>query len=66
MPTNSERENDLITVCDHCLQASCWQAIFFCDYAREAGTIQKTRAELRKLNRENESYWKTDEELANA
>lgn len=37
IPTGKVSENssvsvapsDLITVCDHCLQASCWQAIFF-------------------------------------
>lgn len=54
----------LITVCDKCLQASCWQGIFMCDEAQTAGIIQKTRKELRKLKREHPSYWKTDRELA--
>lgn len=57
-------EDDLITVCDHCLQASCWQGEFYCDDYKWAGTVQKTRRELRKLGRESESYWKTDSELA--
>jgi hypothetical protein len=46
-----------VTVCDNCLQASCWHGEFMCDEARGAGTIVKTVAELRKLKLENESYW---------
>lgn len=51
-------EADRVTVCDKCLQASCWQGTFMCDDARTAGTTVKTVAELRKLNREHEDYWK--------
>lgn len=54
----------LITVCDNCLQASCWQGAFYCDEYKTAGTTQKTRTELAASGRENHSYWKTDEELA--
>lgn len=54
----------LVTVCDRCLQASCWQGIFYCDDYLIAGTVQKTRKELAKLNRENSDYWKSDEQLA--
>lgn len=57
-------KEDLITVCDHCLQASCWQSEFYCDDYKTAGTTTKKRAELAELNRENPSYWKTDKELA--
>lgn len=46
-----------VTVCDKCLMACCWQGVFMCDDARTAGTTIKTVEELRKLNRENESYW---------
>lgn len=53
-----------ITVCDRCLQASCWQGIFYCDDYRNAGTTQKTRKELAKLDRENSDYWKSDQQLA--
>lgn len=53
-----------VTVCEKCLQASCWQGIFMCDDARGAGTTQKTRKELAKLARENSDYWKSDEVLA--
>lgn len=55
---------ELVTVCDKCLQASCWQGIFYCDDYKAAGTIQKTRKELAKLNLENSDYWKSDEVLA--
>jgi hypothetical protein len=51
------KDEDRITVCDNCLQASCWQGIFMCDEARDAGIVVKTVAELRKLKLENESYW---------
>lgn len=54
---------DPITVCDKCLQASCWQGIFYCDDYKTAGTTQKTRKELAKLNRENSDYWRSDAEL---
>jgi hypothetical protein len=47
-----------VTVCDRCLQASCWQGVFMCDEAREAGIIVKTVAELRALNREHSDFWK--------
>lgn len=53
-------EDDLITVCDACLQASCWQGIFYCDEYKTAGTVQKKRRELRELDREHPSYWKKD------
>lgn len=46
-----------ITVCDKCLQASCWQGEFMCDEARNAGTVEKTRAELEKLDSEHSDYW---------
>ncbi len=57
--------SEKIQVCDNCLQASCWQAIFMCDDARGAGTTYKTKDELREINAgEHPSYWKTDDELA--
>jgi hypothetical protein len=51
--------NDLITVCDKCFRASCWQGKSMCQESQTAGTVQKTRTEL------NSCYWKTDDELAN-
>jgi hypothetical protein len=59
-------DDDLITVCAACLQASCWQGIFMCDQSRNANIGEKTRRELKALNLEHPSYWKTDKELAQA
>jgi hypothetical protein len=52
------KPEDKVTVCDACLQASCWQGIFMCDEARDAGIVVKTVAELRELKLENEDYWR--------
>jgi hypothetical protein len=49
-----------VTVCDKCLQASCWHGVFMCDEAYGAGTVDKTVAELRELNREHPCYWNED------
>ena len=49
---------EMVTVCDKCLCASCWQGIFYCDDYRDAGIVQKTVAELQSLNLENPDYWK--------
>ncbi len=50
-----------ITVCDACLTAACWLAIFPCEKYRGAGTMEKTVQELHDLNvqypREHHSYW---------
>ena len=55
-----------ITVCDKCLMASCWQGLFMCDDSIFAGTVEKTIDELKELNLEHSSYWKTDSQLAEA
>ena len=57
-------DSDLITVCDKCLQASCWQGIFMCQQSQNAGIVQKTRGELLAMNLEHPCYLKTDEELS--
>ena len=59
-------DDDLITVCAVCLQASCWQGIFMCQQSQNANIVQKTRRELKALRREHPDYWKTDKELAEA
>lgn len=56
-------DDTLVTVCDACLCASCWQHKFVCDSAFRAGTKKMRVGELRKLNREHPDYWKTDAEL---
>lgn len=55
---------ELVTVCDKCLTATCWQGLFYCDDYLIAGTVQKTRKELAKLDRENSDYWKSDAQVA--
>jgi hypothetical protein len=52
-----KEDKKLIEVCDKCLRASCWYGYFMCDRSFEAGTILKTREELKGLNREHFSYW---------
>ena len=47
----------LVTVCDQCLQDSCWHGEFMCDAARTAGTTEKSVEELVNLDREHPSYW---------
>jgi len=50
-------EDRLVTVCDRCLQASCWQGEFYCDEYKTAGTVEKPISELRALALEHPSYW---------
>jgi epoxyqueuosine reductase QueG len=51
---DSER---MITVCDSCLRACCWQGIIMCDEAKDAGTVEKSVSELKQLNFESSDYW---------
>ena len=57
------RDDDLITVCDRCLCATCWQGAFLCDEAYSAGIVKKPRAELVALGREHPSHLRTDEQI---
>lgn len=49
-----------VTVCDRCLQASCWQGVFMCDDARSAGTREVSVVQLALLHREAPDYWFRD------
>lgn len=51
---------ETITVCSHCLQASCWQGYFMCYKSSEAGTVEKTIEELRELDLESSNFWDID------
>lgn len=51
----------MITVCSHCLCASCWQGDFYCDKYKTAGTVEKPVDELRKLGLEHEDYWRVED-----
>jgi len=42
-----------VTVCDHCLCASCWHGEHGCQEYLTAGTVQRKASELDKLNREH-------------
>jgi hypothetical protein len=46
-----------ITVCSACLTAACWHGRFYCEAYRTAGTVEKTEAELRALERESPDNW---------
>lgn len=37
--------HETITVCDNCLQESCWNGVLYCDQYKTAGTIQKEIAD---------------------
>ncbi len=56
-----------IVVCDKCFQASCWQGVFMCQQAYEAGTVEKTIAELIALHTgENPDNWTTTDAAQDA
>lgn len=50
--------DDTITVCSACLRASCWQGAFYCEQYKTAGTVEKTREQLERLNLESPHYWR--------
>lgn len=50
----------MVTVCDRCLCASCWQGEFYCDDYRGAGTTELPRAKLKEMALEDPSYWDID------
>lgn len=49
-----------ITVCNKCLQASCWQGIFMCDNAATAGTVERKVSSLIKRDLEHPDYWNNE------
>lgn len=51
------KDNDTVTVCSKCFQASCWLGYFMCADAYSAGTVEKTVEELRELALEDEGWW---------
>lgn len=50
----------MITVCNACLMACCWQGEFMCADAKGAGTVEKTIGELVALDREHPEFWDID------
>ncbi len=63
-PMWDDNPDAVITVCAECHRACCWQGVFMCEDSRNADVTKMSIVELRKLDLENEQYWKTDEELA--
>lgn len=57
-----DKHNSLVTVCDHCLTASCWQGKFMCDNATFAGTVDLPLHTLDWLAIEHPSHWKNSHE----
>lgn len=51
----NENLEELITVCDKCLTATCWHGVFMCDKAVSAGLVKMSRRELLALNLEHPS-----------
>lgn len=49
-----------VTVCSKCLRACCWQGEFYCEEYRQAGTTEKSRAELEALALEHPCYWEKE------
>lgn len=52
---------EMITVCDKCFRACCWQGEFMCEDSRTAGTVEKSVEELRSLHKENEYYRESED-----
>ena len=60
---NADWLDSMVTVCDECLRASCWQGRFYCERYKSAGTMKMPRARLEKLALEHPSYWAAGETL---
>ncbi|KKK63314.1 hypothetical protein LCGC14_2995510 [marine sediment metagenome] len=52
----------LVTVCDKCLRASCWNGEFMCDQAQSAGVIYAKMDDLIDLDLEHWSHWLSKED----
>lgn len=48
---------EMVTVCNKCLKATCWQGLFMCDESQTAGIIDMPIEDLKKINREHPSHW---------
>lgn len=57
-PPGPEIPEGTVTVCDKCLQASCWNGEFMCQESRDAGVVEKTIPELMVLGLEHPDNWK--------
>jgi hypothetical protein len=55
---SANKEKKIVTVCDRCLRACCWQGVFQCEEAKSAGVRQMSVSELEKLDLEGRQYWR--------
>lgn len=55
--SDKRRIDELVTVCNKCLQSSCWQGLFMCQESQNAGTVELTVRELIALGREHPDYF---------
>jgi len=46
-----------VTVCDHCYTSACWQGLFMCQDAKDAGTTDMPISALRALGLEHPDYY---------
>ncbi len=51
-----------VTVCSACKCASCWQGIYMCEAAANAGTVELSFSELEALDREHPRFWSGEEQ----
>ena len=56
-------DSRMVTDCASCLQASCWQGIFYCDDYKTADIVEKSIKELQELDLEHSSYWGKEKEM---
>lgn len=47
----------MVTVCDRCFRASCWNGVWPCDEYRTGGTVEKPMSELIELDLEHPDNW---------
>ena len=55
--TADATEDRMVTVCDACFTACCWQGIFLCEESRSAGTTELPVSKLREMALEHSDYW---------
>ena len=54
----------IVTVCDACNCASCWQGVLYCYSYQTASTREATVSELKALQLESPSYWQSEDDDA--
>jgi hypothetical protein len=55
------KDEKMVTVCDKCQRAACWQGLFYCDDYVSAGTVDLPVSRLRELDLEHPDYWEDED-----